>query len=65
MTESMERWLGRMEEKIDNVRASQIRIEGQLENHSKRIASLEKQDSRFLGGIALAVFVIGVLVAVL
>ena len=45
--------LGRVEGKIDAFAQSQIRHEGILEDHSKRIVSLEKWQSKVLGMAAV------------
>jgi len=57
MNESMERTLGRIEEKLDNLVKQ---TEPRLNNHSERIGKLERWQARLLGGAAVAGFVFGV-----
>jgi hypothetical protein len=57
MTDSIERTLGRIEEKIDNLVLS---TQPRLNNHSDRIGKLERWQSRVLGGAAVAGFLLGV-----
>lgn len=57
MTDSMERTLGRIEEKLDNLVKQ---TEPRLNNHSERIGKLERWQSRVLGGVAVASFILGV-----
>jgi hypothetical protein len=58
MNESIERTLGRIEEKLDSL----ARVtEPRLNNHSDRLGKLERWQSRLIGGAAVASFVFGVL----
>lgn len=58
MTDSLERAIGRLEGKVDQILVG-------LNSHEERLSKVEKWQSKLAGGLALAAFVVGVVVKTL
>lgn len=65
MTDSLERALGRLEGKVDQILAGQAAHDERLTRADERLTRVERWQSKIAGGIALAAFMIGLVVRAL
>ena len=65
MADSVEQTLGRLEGKLDAFLETQKQQHERLNDHGKRIGSLERWQSKIIGAVALVSVVIGWLVKII